>query len=256
MNGEMPMLKINKLKKAFGEHLFLKGINLNVKKGEFISIIGPSGSGKSTLLRCINYLKKPTEGLIEVDNQLIDIKKATKKDILHLRQNLGMVFQGYNFFFNKTALENVIEGLVRVKKIHKVKAREIGRAYLEKVGLKGKENSYPAMLSGGQQQRVAIARALALNPKLILFDEPTSALDPELVAEVLSVIRQLAKDEITMIIVTHEMRFAFAISDRIIFMDDGLIVEKGSPNEVFLKPKEERTKQFLRQTNVISDYVI
>lgn len=256
MKGEISMLKISELEKNFGDHKVLKGIDLDVKKGEVISIIGPSGSGKSTLLRCINYLERPTAGKISFGPETIDAQKATKKEILNLRRQLAMVFQDYNLFSHKTVLENVIEGLVIVKKIHKVKARQIGRHYLEKVGLKDKENAYPSMLSGGQQQRVAIARSLALNPKLILFDEPTSALDPELVSEVLGVIRQLAEDEITMLIVTHEMQFAYEISDRVIFMDEGVIIEEGEPGDVLVKPGQERTKQFLRQTNVISDYII
>ncbi|OMF19750.1 amino acid ABC transporter ATP-binding protein [Paenibacillus sp. FSL H8-0548] len=241
------MIKLTQVKKSFGRNEVLKGIDLTVEKGEVVAILGPSGSGKTTLLRCINYLEKPSDGQITIDGFSVNYKRPDKKDIHTLRQKSAMVFQQYNLFKHKTALENVMEGLVIVKKLPKEKARIRSVELLEKVGLGNKLDAYPSELSGGQQQRVGIARALALNPEVILFDEPTSALDPELVGEVLSVIRKIAKEGITMIIVTHEMGFAQDVASHVVFMDGGVIVEEGRPNDIFNHPKEERTKQFLKR---------
>lgn len=241
------MITIKNLHKSFGTLEVLKGINLEVSKGEVVVIIGPSGSGKSTLLRTINYLEKPQKGIIQIENVVVDANRPRKTEITELRQSSAMVFQNYNLFKNKTALENVTETLVITKKMKKNDAEVIGRELLAKVGLTDKADSYPSALSGGQQQRVSIARAMAVNPKVILFDEPTSALDPELIGEVLNVIRTLAAQDMTMIIVTHEMGFAQEIADRVIFMDRGNIIEEGTPHEVFKNTKEERTKRFLGQ---------
>jgi L-cystine transport system ATP-binding protein len=241
------MIKLTQIKKSFGRNEVLKGIDLTVKKGEVVAILGPSGSGKTTLLRCINYLEKPSDGQITIDEFTVNYKRPDKKDIHTLRQKSAMVFQQYNLFKHKTALENVMEGLLIVKKLPKEKAREISVELLDKVGLGNKLDAYPSELSGGQQQRVGIARALALNPEVILFDEPTSALDPELVGEVLGVIRKIAKEGITMIIVTHEMSFAQDVANHVVFMDGGVIVEEGKPSEIFNNPKEERTKQFFKR---------
>ncbi|MBW7454914.1 amino acid ABC transporter ATP-binding protein [Paenibacillus sepulcri] len=239
------MIKLSGITKAYGSQQVLRGINLTVNKGEVVAILGPSGSGKTTLLRCINSLEKANSGEISIGDRMIDCKRASKKEIHALRGQTAMVFQSYNLFKHKTALENVMEGLIIVKKFPRKLAEETSAALLEKVGLAGKWNHYPSQLSGGQQQRVGIARALALNPAVILFDEPTSALDPELVGEVLAVIRQIAREGITMIVVTHEMGFAREVANHIVFMDQGVIVEEGSPDEVFNRPKEERTRQFL-----------
>lgn len=241
------MIEIRGIHKKFGKNEVLKGVDIKVKKGEVVVILGPSGSGKTTLLRCINFLEKADEGELVVGNKNINFKSATKKDILEIRRKTAMVFQSYNLFSNKTALENVMEGLIIARKIPKNEAEEISKKTLDKVGLKDKYNFYPSQLSGGQQQRVGIARAVALNPEVILFDEPTSALDPELVGEVLSVMKAVAKEGITMIVVTHEMSFASDIASKVIFMDGGVVVEEGSPKDIFLSPKEERTKQFLKR---------
>ncbi|MBW5449276.1 ATP-binding cassette domain-containing protein [Cohnella sp. CFH 77786] len=241
------MIQLKGITKSFGRQQVLKGIGLTVEKGEVVVILGPSGSGKTTLLRCINYLEKPGGGEIRIGDCRVDCRAASKKDIRELRKRTAMVFQQYNLFRHKTALENVMEGLVVVQKVPKEEARARSVQLLEKVGLGAKLDAYPSQLSGGQQQRVGIARALALNPEVILFDEPTSALDPELVGEVLAVIRKIAKEGITMIIVTHEMGFAQDVANHVIFMDEGVVVEEGRPNEIFTSPKEERTKQFLKR---------
>lgn len=239
------MININGLKKSYNKFEVLKGIDLEVKKGEIVTIIGPSGSGKSTFLRCLNYLEEPTEGMIQINDIKVDAKNNTNDDIHNLRKHSGMVFQQFNLFNNKTVLENVMEGLIIVKKINKKESEEIALEALKKVNMDNKKDVYPKNLSGGQKQRVSIARAIAMNPEVILFDEPTSALDPELVSEVLNVIKNLAKEHRTMIIVTHEMSFAKEISDKIVFIDNGVIIEQGTPEEVLLNPKEERTKEFL-----------
>lgn len=241
------MVSIDNLHKSYNKLDVLKGIELQVSEGEVVVIIGPSGSGKSTLLRCLNLLETPDKGYISIKDIQVKVEDMNHRDILALRRSTAMVFQNYNLFKNKTALENVIESLLVVKKIPKEDAIKQGEDLLAMVGLSEKRDSYPSSLSGGQQQRVAIARAMAVNPHVILFDEPTSALDPELVGEVLSVIRKLAEENMTMLIVTHEMGFARDVADRVIFMDEGVIVEAGSPTEIFTNPKEDRTKRFLGQ---------
>lgn len=252
------MIKLSGIKKTFDNLEVLKGVDIAVEDGEVLVILGPSGSGKTTLLRCINYLEKPDEGEIVMDNLTLDYKKVSKKDILYLRRHSTMVFQQYNLFANMTALKNVMEGLVQVQKIPKEQARIIATEYLNKVGLGDKLDAKPYELSGGQQQRVGIARALALKPSVILFDEPTSALDPELVGDVLDVIKDIAKEKITMIVVTHEMGFAKEVADRVIFMDGGYVIEEGTPKQIFENAKNERTRDFLRRINneYYGDYTI
>ena len=242
------MLKISHLHKSFNDNPVLKDISLEVNQGQVVAIIGPSGSGKSTLLRCINLLEKPESGILEIAGTTVDAKKFTRQQETALRAHTGMVFQHYNLFKNKTALENITEALIIGKKIPKAQANETGMALLERVGLGEKADSYPAMLSGGQQQRVAIARALAVRPKVILFDEPTSALDPELVNEVLQVIRSIVDHQITLLLVTHEMSFARDVADRVIFMVDGEIVEDNTAENIFTQPQHERTRKFLQST--------
>lgn len=239
------MLKLTNVHKSFGKVEVLKGISLNVEKGCVTAIIGPSGAGKTTLLRCMNFLEKADSGEMDFDDEKVDLKKAAKKTILSIRRKTAFVFQNYNLFSNKTALENVMEGLVIARKIPKSQAKDMAMKALEKVGLRDRADFYPLSLSGGQQQRVGIARAIAVNPEVILFDEPTSALDPELTGEVLSVIRTLADEGTTMVIVTHEMAFAREIADHVIFMEGGKIVEEGTSSQLFTSPKEERTRKFL-----------
>lgn len=241
------MIEIKNIHKKFGKNEVLKGASIKVNKGEVVVILGPSGSGKTTLLRCINFLEKADQGELSIGETNVNFKNATKKEILKIRRQTAMVFQSYNLFQNKTAIENVMEGLVIARKVPKREAEEVSKKLLDKVGLADKYNYYPVQLSGGQQQRVGIARALALNPEAILFDEPTSALDPELVGEVLSVMKQVAKEGMTMVVVTHEMSFAKDIASRVIFMEGGVVVEEGTPNDIFTNPKEERTKQFLKR---------
>jgi len=235
------MIKINNLHKNFGKLAVLKGIDLTVAEKEVVVIIGPSGSGKSTLLRCINYLEKPTDGEVVVDN----IPLNSDANINKVREEVGMVFQRFNLFGHMSVLENIMLAPMKVRKETKEQAKQEALKLLEKVGLADKAEAYPAQLSGGQQQRVAIARALAMKPKLMLFDEPTSALDPEMVNEVLEVMNALAKEGMTMVVVTHEMGFAREVGDRVIFMDEGKIVEVGTPAEIFSNAQEERTKLFL-----------
>jgi L-cystine transport system ATP-binding protein len=241
------MIQLKNIHKSFGKHEVLKGIDLSVQQGEVVVILGPSGSGKTTLLRCINFLERPNEGEVAIDGFNVNCRHCCKEEILTLRKKTGMVFQHYNLFKNKTVLENVMEGLVVAQKIPREIAQQQSIHILEKIGLNEKLKAYPSEISGGQQQRVGIARALALNPKVILFDEPTSALDPELVGEVLQAIKRVAREGITMIVVTHEIDFALDIATKVVFMDGGLIVEQGMPDEVISHPKEERTKQFLRR---------
>jgi polar amino acid transport system ATP-binding protein len=238
------ILRIEHLVKRFGELEVLKDINLEVKRGEVVVIIGASGSGKSTLLRCVNFLEKAQKGKIYINEKRV---KNSEKQLNKVRQELGMVFQHFNLFPHMTVIQNVMEGMVQVKKIPKDKARTYADQLLAQVGLEDKADVYPAMLSGGQKQRVAIARALAMEPKVMLFDEPTSALDPELVGEVLSVMTDLAKKGMTMLVVTHEMWFAKEVADRVIFMDEGIILEEAPPEVMFEAPKEERTLAFLKQ---------
>ena len=234
------MISIKGLYKAFGDNLVLKGIDLEVADKEVVVIIGPSGSGKSTLLRSINYLDVPSKGKISIDG-----KELSASDINRVRAEVGMVFQRFNLFPHMTVLDNITLAPRKVRKIPREEAEKDARMLLEKVGLADKAEAYPEQLSGGQQQRVAIARALAMKPRLMLFDEPTSALDPEMVKEVLDVMRSLAAEGMTMVIVTHEMGFAREVGDRLLFVDDGRIIEQGVPKEVFEHPKEERTKNFL-----------
>ncbi|MEH7299491.1 amino acid ABC transporter ATP-binding protein [Neobacillus drentensis] len=240
------MISIKGLYKQFGQLEVLKGIDLEVEKGKVVVVIGPSGSGKTTMLRCLNVLEIPTNGIISIEGQSLDFSKpVAKKKISTFRRLTGMVFQNYNLFPHKTALENVMEGPVVVKGENKETARKKAQSLLEKVGLGDKVDNYPAQLSGGQQQRVGIARALAMEPEVMLFDEPTSALDPELVGEVLKVMKDLAAEGMTMIVVTHEMRFAREAADEVIFMDQGVVVERDKPEVIFTQPKEERTRKFL-----------
>lgn len=242
------MIKVTDLHKSFGELAVLKGIDFQADTGEVIVIIGPSGMGKSTFLRCINYIERPEKGIIEIDNVKVDAEKCAEKEIKQLRLKTSMVFQNYNIFKNKTVIENVMLPMTSVQKIEKEIAKEKALQYLDQVGLLDKVNEYPSRLSGGQQQRVGIARAMAVNPKLILLDEPTSSLDPELVLGILDILRNLANEhKRTMIIVTHEMSFAKEIADRIIFMDDGRIIEEGTPEKIFSNPQNERTKRFLER---------
>ncbi len=248
------IIRVEKLHKSFHSLHVLKGINFEVKKGEIVSIIGPSGSGKSTLLRCLNHLEEADEGSISFERQYIAEADASGKaiyksnrEVLAICSNLGMVFQNFNLFPHMSVLENIVEAPVLVKRRTKADAVKKAEELLEKVGLLDKQDAYPNQLSGGQKQRVAIARALAMEPEIMLFDEPTSALDPELIGEVLQVIKNLAEEKMTMIIVTHEMNFAREISDRIIFMDDGQIVVDGAPDDIFVNPDHPRIKTFLNK---------
>lgn len=241
------MIELHNVHKKFGHNEVLKGIGLNVNKGEVVAILGPSGSGKTTFLRCINFLERADEGTLTIDGDTIDLKHATKDEILSVRRKTAMVFQNYNLFKNKTALENVMEGLVTVRKVPVEEARKIAVANIEKVGMSDRLDYYPSQLSGGQQQRIGIARALALNPEVILFDEPTSSLDPELVGEVLATIREVAKEGRTMIIVTHEISFAKDVANHVLLIDNGVVVEEGAPEDILNNPKEERTRKFLER---------
>ena len=236
----MSMIEIKGLCKSFGDHEVLKGIDQNVDEGEVLCIVGPSGSGKSTMLRCINRLEEPSGGEIYIDGELVN-----ETNVDAMRTKMGMVFQSFNLFPHKSVLENLTIGPINVKKAKKEEAEEKGMALLERVGLAEKAHEYPRNLSGGQQQRVAIARALAMDPEVMLFDEPTSALDPEMVGEVLDVMKSLAADGMTMVVVTHEMGFAKEVADKVIFMDGGYIVEQGTPDEVLNNPQMDRTKDFL-----------
>ena len=240
------MIKIENLNKSFGELHVLKGIDFQAQKGEVVAIIGPSGMGKSTFLRCVNFIERPEKGIVEIDNVRVDVQKCTEKEIKKLRMKTSMVFQNYNVFKNKTVLENVMLPMTSVQKMKKEEARQKALEYLKQVELLDKIDEYPSRLSGGQQQRVGIARAMAVNPKVILLDEPTSSLDPELVTGILDIIKKLAREhERTMLIVTHEMRFAREVADRILFMDDGVIIEEGKPEQIFTNPQNDRTRKFL-----------
>lgn len=250
------MIEIRNLHKAFGKNKVLKGIDLDVAPGSVMVVLGPSGSGKSTLLRCINMLEHPQVGTLKVGQMQIDYLSVHKKEILEIRKNTAMVFQSYNLFAHKTALDNITEGLIVVKKMNRKDAEVSALDHLEKVGLSDKAAHYPLQLSGGQQQRVAIARALAMKPDVILFDEPTSALDPELVQEVLGVMKKVAREGMTMIVVTHEISFARDVATDVVFMDQGLIIERAPAKEFFRNPREQRTKQFLQQITPEYNYVI
>ncbi len=246
------MISIKNLNKRFGDLVVLKDITLDIEEGEVVALIGPSGTGKSTLLRCLNYLTEPTEGVITIDGFTIDVKTATKKDIYHLRKKTAMVFQNYNLLNNKTALQNIMEPMITVQKKSRKESEKTALDILDKVGLLDKKNAYPREMSGGQQQRIGIARAMAVSSKVILFDEPTSSLDPELVGEVLNVIKKLAEsNKTTMIIVTHEMKFAKEVADRMIFLENGLVAGMGTPKEIFENCKNERIRKFVNTINGI-----
>jgi polar amino acid transport system ATP-binding protein len=253
MAESTPLVRIEGLYKSFGSLDVLKGIDLNVQQGQKISLIGPSGSGKTTLLRCVNYLEEPTKGDIYIDNELIGQRLAgtrkvpmSDKELARMRAEIGMVFQRFNLFPHLSVLDNIILGPLKVQQRNRAEAVELAEDLLNKVGMFAKRDAFPEQLSGGQQQRIAIARALAMKPKLMLFDEATSALDPELVGEVLGVMRKLAEEGMTMIIVTHEMSFAESVSDQVIFMADGNIVEQGPPRQIFRESQVERTRNFIR----------
>ena len=238
------MIKVSDLHKSFGKLEVLKGIDENIEKGEKIVVIGPSGSGKSTFLRCLNLLETPTSGQIWFDGQCITDKKT---DINRVRRSMGMVFQHFNLFNNKTVLGNITLAPIQLKLMNKEEANENALRLLDRIGLRDKADAYPSMLSGGQKQRIAIVRSLAMNPKVMLFDEPTSALDPEMVGEVLDLMKELANDGMTMVVVTHEMGFARNVSSKTVFMENGVVVEQAPSHEFFANPKEERTREFLRK---------
>ncbi len=246
------MIEVKDLHKSFGDNEVLKGVNFKINDGDVIAILGSSGGGKTTILRCINFLAKADKGTLVFDGKEYDLANMKKSDIAALRMKTGFVFQNYNLFLNKTALENVMEGLVTVRKMDKIKAREIATSALEKVGLGDKLDYYPISLSGGQQQRVSIARALAYKPEVIYFDEPTSSLDPELTNEVLGVMKDLAKEKVTMVVVTHEMTFARNVSNRIIFLDEGEVICDSDTDSFFNNQKNERIKRFIN--NVEGDF--
>ncbi|MDO4323948.1 MAG: amino acid ABC transporter ATP-binding protein [Lachnospiraceae bacterium] len=240
------MVELKEIRKSFGDHQILNGVSLTVEEGEVVVILGPSGSGKTTLLRTINFLGPADSGTVTIDGMTVDSKKHHHREVQELRKKTGMVFQNYNLFKNKTVLHNITEGLTSVRKVPKAEAEKTAMTLLEKVNLADRANAYPAELSGGQQQRVGICRALALNPKVILFDEPTSALDPELVGEVLATMRAVAATGITMIVVTHEISFAKEVADKVVYMEEGVIVEQGTPKQVIENPQNEKTIRFLR----------
>ncbi len=250
------VIEVSNIKKSFGSNQVLKGVSLKVEKGDVVVILGPSGGGKTTFLRCLNFLEKADEGTFRINDQVYDLKKVSKKDILQVRRETAFVFQNYNLFKNKTALENVMEGLVTARKMPKAEAQARAKEALDNVGLSDRYDYYPANLSGGQQQRVGIARAIVLNPEVILFDEPTSSLDPELVADVLDIMKKVAKTGVTMIVVTHEMSFASDVANKVVFLDEGRIIEEGPPERIFSRPEHERTRQFLRRIIPDFSYVI
>lgn len=250
------MIELKNIKKSFGHLQVLKNVSLSVEDGSVVVILGPSGSGKSTLLRSINFLERADGGQLTIGDKTVDMHSARKRDVLDIRRRTAMVFQNYNLFANKTALENITEGLVTVRGYTKEAARERAVTELTKVGLADKADYYPGQLSGGQQQRVGIARAVALDAQVILFDEPTSALDPELVGETLRIIKKIAREGHTMIVVTHEMSFAEEVADKVVFMDGGSVLEEGKPEDIFYNPKHERTRQFLKRILPPADYII
>lgn len=249
----MSMIEISGVKKSFGGSKVLKGIDLTVNKGDVIAILGPSGSGKTTFLRCINFLERADGGTITFDGEKFDLKSIHKRDINRLRKKTAFVFQNYNLFANKSVLENVSIGLRVARKVSKAEAEKKSLEMLEKVGLKDKASSYPIQLSGGQQQRVAIARALATDPEVIYFDEPTSALDPELIGEVLSVMKNLADEGMTMLVVTHELNFAKNVSTKVMLLEDGIAVESGATKEFFENPREVRSREFIKTISAIHE---
>lgn len=246
------LLSFRDIRKSFGELEVLKGIGLDVERGDVVAILGPSGSGKTTLLRCLNFLERADSGALTLDGVSYDAARATKKEVKELRMKTAFVFQNYNLFANKTAVENVMEGLVVARRMDKREARSKAEETLRKVGMLDWADHYPIQLSGGQQQRVAIARAIATSPDIIYFDEPTSALDPELTGEVLSVMRTLAQDGMTMLVVTHEMKFARQVATRTVFMENGVVVEQGATKDVFENPRERRTQEFINRMELSS----
>jgi L-cystine transport system ATP-binding protein len=250
------MLKIRNVHKSFHKVEVLRGVDITVAEGDVVVILGPSGSGKTTLLRCVNFLERADAGEMEFDGINVSLAKASGREIAAIRKKTAFVFQNYNLFNNKTALENVTEGLIVGRKIQRKEAIETAKRALDKVGLSDRYDFYPSKLSGGQQQRVGIARAIACEPDVILFDEPTSALDPELIGEVLAIMKQLAREGTTMVVVTHEMSFAQDVANHVIFMEGGVIVEEGTPAQIFGSPREARTKQFLRRVLPESDFSI
>lgn len=250
------MIDVKNVKKSFGSNHVLKGVDIHVEQGDVVAILGPSGSGKTTFLRCLNFLERADEGTLEIGDIKVNLHGASSKEILAVRRRTAFVFQNYNLFANMTALKNVMEPLVTAHKVPKEEARQRALEALAGVGLADRADYYPAQLSGGQQQRVSIARAMAVKPDVILFDEPTSALDPELIGDVLRVMKDLAKAGVTMIVVTHEMSFARDVANHVIFMDGGVIVEQGAPKDVFYNTKEERTRQFLARINREVEYNI
>ena len=247
MKNTEPMLAVRGLKKSFGPLEVLRGIDLDMARGETVALIGPSGTGKSTLLRCLNYLERPDEGTIRIGPCVVRAPRPRTRDVYELRGRTGMVFQNYSLFRNKTALENIMEPMTVVRRIDKETARTKAMTLLERVGLADKADSYPSRLSGGQQQRIGIARAMAVEPDVLLFDEPTSSLDPDLVGEVLAVLRDLAAVHTTMLIATHEMAFAREAADRVVFLEEGRVLEEGPPEQVLEHPAHERVRQFLRK---------
>ena len=240
------MLEVRNVQKSFGSLEVLRGVDLRVNQGDVVAILGPSGSGKTTLLRCMNFLERADAGTLIFDGESFHLERMAKQDIARLRKKTAFVFQSYNLFLNKTALQNVTEGLITARKMPKAQAEELGRKALDKVGLSDRYGYYPSQLSGGQQQRVAIARAIAVEPEIIYFDEPTSALDPELTGEVLAVMRQLAQEGMTMLVVTHELGFARTVSSQVVFMEHGVVAEAGPSREIFEHPRQERTRAFLQ----------
>lgn len=247
------MIEIKNLSKSYQKNIVLDDISLTIGQGEVVAIIGPSGTGKSTLLRCINRLEHPDQGTVDLNGFQFDLAKKSKKDLTELRKKTSMVFQSFNLFYKKTALENVMEGLIVVKTLDKKAAEKIALKQLEKVGLSDRVHHYPKHLSGGQQQRVAIARALAMEPQLLLLDEPTSALDPELVGEVLDTIKKAASEGYTMLLVSHEMNFVRNLATRVIFLENGKIIEDGPPDQVLSNPKSERVRQFITKISLLSE---
>lgn len=241
------MIAVNHVKKSFGKQKVLQDVSLEIDAGDVVVVLGPSGSGKTTLLRCINFLERADAGELILEKETIDLHSAKRRTVHSVRKRVAFVFQNYGLFLNKTAIQNITEGLIVSRKVPKDEAIKKGEEILEWVGLSDKRDHYPSELSGGQQQRIGIARAVALDPEIILFDEPTSALDPELVGDVLSLIKKVAKRGISMVIVTHEMSFAQEVASKVVFMDGGVIVEQGTPREIFYSPKEERTRKFLER---------
>lgn len=248
------MIEIKNVFKSFKDNHVLKGVDLEVKKGEVVVIVGPSGSGKTTFLRCINFLDQADKGVFSIADRTVDVQKATQDDILNYQRKTAMVFQNYALFTNKTAKENITLPLILTQKKSEEEANQIAIELLENVDLLERQNYYPNQLSGGQQQRIGIARALALQPEVILFDEPTSALDPELVGQILSIIKEIAEKGATMILVTHEMKFAYEVADKVVFMEKGNVVEQGTPDQIFNHPKEKRTEEFLQRFNRVFSF--